>query len=96
MAMTTHPDGKRIDLAVIAMGGDVWHYRSDTGDLTKTTKASLGGKVRSVSLTWANGALFLVAQDVGNRLQARILTGTTWSPWGVVTDAVLNPNPAAQ
>jgi hypothetical protein len=88
MAITTGPNGSRVDLLFVGAAGDIQHWwAANPSELnTKPSKESLGGQARKgggVSGGWtADGKYYVVTVEGNdNRPYERIWDGKAWTGW---------------
>lgn len=63
LTVTTHPDGTRVDVALIGADGSVWHAAAVTPDELVTAQFEwLGGWGKSIDSCWANGEYVVTVQ----------------------------------
>jgi hypothetical protein len=91
VAICTHPNGKRIDMCVIAPDQSVAHYfTDDSADLNKMKAENLGGTGKSVTCCWLDGNRFQVAVHGSNdQVWANLNNAGKWQGWRQIPNTPL-------
>lgn len=92
VAICTHPDGRRVDIVVVAADQSVMQYTAGDGNLNRMAARNLGGRAKTVSACWRTPDIFqVIAHGTDNTLFAKHHDGQRW--WPSERDWVQLPGP---
>jgi hypothetical protein len=96
MSLTSQPGGNRIDLCVVGVGGNVFHYTAPNIEgLAGAQRTNLGGDVDEVSCAWSGDTFVVTGRGTKDHLMyTRYFRGGQWSPtwFNAPVDGVVGPD----
>lgn len=95
MAITSHPNGKRLDIFFVGTDKKVYQYVAPDGDLRKVTINGIGGEAKAVSASWTKQSwgdqCCVVIQGTNNRPYFKVYGQSGWSDWTVMDGTIFDP-----